>query len=244
MVKGKGRQRATSTSAINNPVRLIGVLADDSNIRTVNVPRSMTIGNVVSTVASDLQAHVNSAFSLNDNGIILDTDNVTIPGLSLVNSRSSQPFFLIINLPGIAGYDPTKTVNSIANQLPPNTYMAVLYTPIEPHTKRITDHVNEMAVDQLASGVEKNRARHLSLYLKPGSSCDIPVSASEKSTTPSDKLDQLLHIVNKLQVEIGELRADNAVLKADNTTLKQRVGVLEEETQELREAVNGVSFHT
>jgi len=87
------------------------------------------------------------------------------------------------------------------------------------------------------------------LYLKPGSSCEIPVPASEKSTIPPDKLDQLLHIVNKLQVEIGELRAgnaalraDNAVLKADNAALKQRVAALEEETQELREAVNGVSF--
>jgi hypothetical protein len=48
---------------------------------------------------------------------------------------------------GVVEYNPEETVADVANRLPENTYMAVLYTPIERHTKLITNSVNEMMVD-------------------------------------------------------------------------------------------------
>jgi hypothetical protein len=84
--KGKQRARETSInpppSSSSPPIRVIGLLADDTVIRTVNVPdKSSTLGDVVSTIGVDLQGHVNTVFGLSNNPVALDIDNVTIPGV-------------------------------------------------------------------------------------------------------------------------------------------------------------------
>jgi len=71
---------STSTSAITANVKVIGVLADDLVIRTAAVAADQPIGTVVRTIADDLQTHINSAFSLREQGIIIETDTVLIPG--------------------------------------------------------------------------------------------------------------------------------------------------------------------
>jgi sulfur transfer complex TusBCD TusB component (DsrH family) len=89
------------------------------------------------------------------------------------------------------------------------------------------------------------------------------------SSTEDDKLSQILEHIKKLDRKvnvqdgvIAHLKADNAAIKADNATLprkvivqdgviarlkddnaalKVRVGILEEDNQVLREAIDGVS---
>ena len=82
------------------------------------------------------------------------------------------------------------------------------------------------------------------------------------STTEDDKLSQILEHIKKLDRKvnvqdgvIAQLKDDNAALdrkvnvqddviaqlNADNAALKVRVGILEEDNQVLREAVDGVS---
>jgi hypothetical protein len=67
---------------------------------------------------------------------------------------------------GIVGYNPEETVVDVVNMLPENTYMVILYTPIEQHIKRITNSVNEMAVDQIVSRLEKPCTSNLLRFLK------------------------------------------------------------------------------
>jgi septal ring factor EnvC (AmiA/AmiB activator) len=76
------------------------------------------------------------------------------------------------------------------------------------------------------------------------------------STTEDDKLSQILEHIKKLDRKvnvqdgvIAQLKDDNKTLKDDNTTLKNdnaalkvRVGILEEDNQDLREAIDGVSI--
>ncbi len=82
------------------------------------------------------------------------------------------------------------------------------------------------------------------------------------STTEDDKLSQILEHIKKLDRKVNiqdgviaalhrkvnvqdgvivRLEDDNATLKDDNTALKVRVGILEEDNQVLREAIDGVS---
>jgi len=75
------------------------------------------------------------------------------------------------------------------------------------------------------------------------------------SSTEDDKLSQILEHIKKLDRKVNvqdgviahlkadnaALKADSAALKADNTALKVRVGILEEDNQVLREAIDGVS---
>ena len=48
-------------------------------------------------------------------------------------------------------------------------------------------------------------------------------------------------VIAQLKDDNAALKADNAALKADNAALKVRVGILEEDNQVLREAIDGVS---
>ena len=69
----KGKNRAVESH------KVIGVLADDSVIRTANIETHLSMENAVSTLARSLEKHINSTFSLK-NGINIDTDTVLIPG--------------------------------------------------------------------------------------------------------------------------------------------------------------------
>jgi septal ring factor EnvC (AmiA/AmiB activator) len=48
-------------------------------------------------------------------------------------------------------------------------------------------------------------------------------------------------VIAQLKNDNTALKADNAALKADNAALKVRVGILEDDNQVLREAIDGVS---
>jgi septal ring factor EnvC (AmiA/AmiB activator) len=70
----------------------------------------------------------------------------------------------------------------------------------------------------------------------------------QPSTTEDDKLSQILEHIKKLDRKvnvqdgvIARLEDDNATLKDDSAALKVRVGILEEDNQVLREAIDGVS---
>lgn len=74
------------------------------------------------------------------------------------------------------------------------------------------------------------------------------------SSTPDDKLNQIMDHVLTLGGEVKSLRADNVALRADNVALskkvtsqgdaierlKSRVHTIEGENQELRQAIDGV----
>jgi len=225
--KGKSR-------AVTDTYQVIGVLADDSVIRTVKV-EDQPMKDAVATIARDLEKHINSTFSLKD-GINIDTDTVLIPG--------------------IAKYDPNETVANVAKQLPLDTYMTIVYSPINSQGRYLTNVVNKMAVDQCILSVNHNAP---------------PWPAS---TSSDDKLDQLLkhikavertvniqgNVITQLKTDNATLKADNATLKADNATLHQRINIqdsviaqlktdntalsarveaLEEENQDLRQTADG-----
>jgi septal ring factor EnvC (AmiA/AmiB activator) len=75
------------------------------------------------------------------------------------------------------------------------------------------------------------------------------------STSEDDKLSQILEHIKKLDRKVNvqddviarlkddnaALKDDNAAFKADNAALKVRVGILEDDNQVLREAIDGVS---
>ena len=86
MVKSKNRRArgdasasTTTSTTDSSSVKVIGVLADDSVIRTANVP-DLNIQSAIDTIANDLQTHINSTFSLREDGITIDTKTVLIPG--------------------------------------------------------------------------------------------------------------------------------------------------------------------
>jgi hypothetical protein len=53
------------------------------SVKVTNQEQSDVVlgGDVVSTIGVDLQGHVNTVFALSDNPVVLDIDNVTIPGV-------------------------------------------------------------------------------------------------------------------------------------------------------------------
>jgi hypothetical protein len=59
------------------------------------------------------------------------------------------------------------------------------------------------------------------------------------------KLDRKVNVqdgvIAQLKTDNATIKADNAALKTDNAALKVRVGILEEDNQILREAIDGVS---
>ena len=74
---GKNRRRAVDAPAT---CKVIGVLADESVISTVKVAdQHMRMDDAISTIAHDLQTHIDSTFSLR-NGININTNTVSIPG--------------------------------------------------------------------------------------------------------------------------------------------------------------------
>ena len=77
MGKNKQKQKASSSSP---SVKVIGVLADESAIRTLNVA-NQEMGDAVSTISQELKQHVDTTFGLRGNGLIIDADTVLIPGL-------------------------------------------------------------------------------------------------------------------------------------------------------------------
>lgn len=73
------RRNASASTTDSSSVQVIGVLADDSVIRTANVA-DLNIQTAIGTIANDLQTHINSTFSLREGGITIDTETVFIPG--------------------------------------------------------------------------------------------------------------------------------------------------------------------
>ena len=76
MGKNKQKQKASSSSP---SVKVIGVLADESAIRTLNVA-NQEMGDAVSTVAQNLKQHIDTTFGLRGDGLTIDTETVLIPG--------------------------------------------------------------------------------------------------------------------------------------------------------------------
>jgi hypothetical protein len=74
MGKNKQKQKASPTS-----VKVIGVLADESAIRTLNVA-DQKMGDAISAIAQDLKQHVDITFGLRGDGLTIDTETVVIPG--------------------------------------------------------------------------------------------------------------------------------------------------------------------
>jgi hypothetical protein len=75
MGKNKQKQKASSPTS----VKVIGVLADESAIRTLNVA-NQEMGDAVSTIALDLKKHIDTTFGLRGDGLTIDTETVVIPG--------------------------------------------------------------------------------------------------------------------------------------------------------------------
>jgi hypothetical protein len=57
---------------------------------------------------------------------------------------------------GVAEYDPTDTVVDVAQQLPPNSYMVMLYSPIKSQKGLIKNAINQMIVDRSIQEVDRN----------------------------------------------------------------------------------------
>jgi len=74
MGRNKQKQKASPTS-----VKVIGVLADESAIRTLNVA-DQEMGDAVSAIAQDLKKHIDTTFGLRGDGLTIDTETVVIPG--------------------------------------------------------------------------------------------------------------------------------------------------------------------
>ena len=82
------------------------------------------------------------------------------------------------------------------------------------------------------------------------------ITAWPPSTTENDKLSQILEHIKKLDRKVTQLKDDNAALdrkvkvqdgiimqlQDKNAALKVRVGILEEDNQVLREAIDSVSI--
>jgi len=152
------------------------------------------------------------------------------------------------NIQGVAEYDPADTIVDVAQQLPPNSYMVMLYSPIDSQKGLIKNAINQMMVDRSIQEVDRNGMLHSRSRLILYSILLILAPPWPPSTTEDDKLSQILEHIKKLDRKvnvqdgvIAQLKDDNAALKVDNAALKVRVGILEEDNQVLREAIDGVS---
>lgn len=76
--RGTRRNSQRATTSVTG-VKVIGVLADDSVIRTA-VVEDQPVETAVRIIANDLQTHIDSAFSLREHGIKIDIDTVLLPG--------------------------------------------------------------------------------------------------------------------------------------------------------------------
>ena len=75
MGKNKPKQKASSPTS----VKVIGVLADDTAIRTLNVT-NQEMGDAVSAISQDLKKHIDTTFGLHGDGLAIDSETVLIPG--------------------------------------------------------------------------------------------------------------------------------------------------------------------
>ena len=64
------------------------------------------------------------------------------------------------NIQGVAEYDPTDTIVDIAQQLPPNSYMVMLYSPIDSQKGLVKNAINQMIVDRSIQEVDQNGMLH------------------------------------------------------------------------------------
>ena len=76
MGKNRQKQKASSSSP---SVKVIGVLADESAIRTLNVA-NQEMGDAVSTISLELKQHIDTTFGLRGDGLTIDAETVLIPG--------------------------------------------------------------------------------------------------------------------------------------------------------------------
>ena len=75
MGKNKRKEKASSTTS----VKVIGVLADESAIRTLNVA-NQEMGEAVCAISQDLKKHIDTTFALRGDGLTIDAETVVIPG--------------------------------------------------------------------------------------------------------------------------------------------------------------------
>jgi beta-N-acetylglucosaminidase len=61
---------------------------------------------------------------------------------------------------GVAEYDRTDTIVDVAQQLPPNSYMVMLYSPIDSQKGLIKNAINQMIVDRSVLEVDQNGMPH------------------------------------------------------------------------------------
>jgi hypothetical protein len=60
----------------------------------------------------------------------------------------------------IAEYDPNDTIADVARQLPPESYMIMLYSPIDSQKGLIKNAINKMIVDRSIQEVNQNSMPH------------------------------------------------------------------------------------
>jgi len=70
----KNKQKASSPT-----VKVIGVLADESAIRTLNVA-DQKMGKAIPAISQDLKKHIDTTFGLRGDGLAIDPETVLIPG--------------------------------------------------------------------------------------------------------------------------------------------------------------------
>jgi len=70
----KNKQKASSPT-----VKVIGVLADESAIRTLNVA-DQKMGEAIPAISQDLKKHIDTTFGLRGDGLAIDPETVLIPG--------------------------------------------------------------------------------------------------------------------------------------------------------------------
>jgi hypothetical protein len=61
---------------------------------------------------------------------------------------------------GIVEYDPNDTIVDVAQQLPPESYMVTLYSPIDSQKGLIKNAINQMIVDRSIQEVDRNGMPH------------------------------------------------------------------------------------
>jgi len=225
MAKNKHKKKSpanaeASTSGGSSKTLVIGVLADDTVIRKARCD-SLDMFTVINQVADDLQGHIDKTFALRDPGIKINRESVFTPGVK---------------------HEPTDNITDVAKQLPPNSYMFIIYTPTEGHGNVLTNTINRMVTDQTILKVEK----------------DPPPWTP--STSQDEKMDQVVQLVKSLKLKVDTLEADNVAIRADNVAirannvvleekvntqgntidrLRSRVADLEDQNQILQEAVTG-----
>ena len=76
---GKNKQKQKASSSSPTSIRVIGVLADESAIRTLNVA-NQEMGDAVSAISHDLKKHIDTTLGLRGDGLTIDPETVLIPG--------------------------------------------------------------------------------------------------------------------------------------------------------------------